>query len=85
MKLEQARSSLSWSLPSANAHTSSFQELLHRFMQIKEDYSAEIFVTIAWMLWNRRNALRLNLQVQPLNRISSLARSYLQEFLDVLD
>ena len=37
------------------------------------------------MLWNRRNALRLNLQVQPLNHISSLARSYLQEFLDVLD
>ena len=35
------------------------------------------------MLWNRRNALRLNLQVQPLNQISSLAGSYLQEFMDV--
>ena len=54
-------------------------------MQIKEDYRAEIFVTIAWMLWNWRNALRLNLQVQPLNCKSSLAGSYLQEFLDVLD
>ena len=54
-------------------------------MQIKEDYRAEIFVTIAWMLWNWRNALRLNLQVQPLNYKSSLAGSYLQEFLDVLD
>ena len=46
-KLEPAWSSLSWSLPSANAHVLSFQELLHRFMQIKEDYRAEIFVTIA--------------------------------------
>ena len=54
-------------------------------MQIKEDYRAEIFIIIAWMLWNRRNALRLNLQVQPLNRISSLAGSYLQEFLEVQD
>nr|POF26901.1 hypothetical protein CFP56_37676 [Quercus suber] len=56
-KLELAWSSLSWSLPFANAHALSFQELLHRFMQIKENYRAEIFVTIAWMLWNRRNAL----------------------------
>ena len=37
------------------------------------------------MLWNRRNALRLNLTVQPINHISSLAGSYLQEFLDTLD
>ena len=37
------------------------------------------------MLWNRHNALRLNLQVQPLNQISSLAGSYLQEFPDVQD
>ena len=84
-KLELVWSSFSWSLPSANAHALSFQELLHRYMQIKEDYRAQIFVIIAWMLWNRRNALRLNLQVQPLNRISSLAGSYLQEFLDVQD
>ena len=76
-KLEPVWSSFSWSLPSANAHVLSFQDLLHRYMQIKEDYRAEIFVIIAWMLWNRRNALRLNLQVQPLNRISSLAGSYL--------
>ncbi|XP_030936331.1 uncharacterized protein LOC115961495 [Quercus lobata] len=53
--------------------------------EVKEDYRVKIFVIIAWMLWNRRNALRLNLQVQPLNRISSLAGSYLQEFLDVQD
>ena len=54
-------------------------------MQIKEDYKAKIFVIISRMLWNRRNALRLNLQVQPLNQISSLAGSYLQEFMDVQD
>nr|POE46299.1 hypothetical protein CFP56_64940 [Quercus suber] len=54
-------------------------------IEIKEDYRAETFVTIAWMLWNQHNALRLNHQVQPLNCISSLAGSYLQEFLDVLD
>ena len=37
------------------------------------------------MLWNRHNALRLNLSIQPINQISSLAGSYLQEFLDTLD
>ena len=54
-------------------------------MQFKEDYKSEIFITIAWMLWNHRNALRLNLPIQPLNQINSLPGSYLQEFLDALD
>ena len=46
-KFELVWSSFSWSLPSANAHVLSFQDLLHRYMQIKEDYRAEIFVIVA--------------------------------------
>ena len=84
-KLDLFWSSLSWFLHFANAHLPSFQDLLDRFMQFRDDYRSEIFIIIAWMLWNCRNALRLNLSVQPLNRICFLDGSYLQEFLDSLN
>ena len=54
-------------------------------MQFGEDYRKEIFIITAWLLWNRRNASKLGLPVQPLNRICSMAGSLLQEFLDAQD
>ena len=54
-------------------------------MQFGEDYRKEIFIITAWLLWNRRNASKLGLPVQPLNRICSMAGSLLQDFLDAQD
>ena len=51
-------------------------------MQTNEDYRKEIFITVAWFLWNRRNASRVGKSTQPLHKITQLAGSFLQEFLD---
>lgn len=37
----------------------------------------ELFAVIAWFLWSRRNKLRLNIDVLPLNRVVVEARRYL--------
>lgn len=84
-KLEEVWNSLSWAHQSVNAQTARFQDLLDSFMQFDEDYRKEIFIITAWILWNRRNASRLGLPVQPLNRICPIAGSLLQEFLDAQD
>nr|POF05325.1 hypothetical protein CFP56_37632 [Quercus suber] len=51
-------------------------------MQTNNDYKKEIFIIIAWLLWNCHNASRLGLSTQPINKITQMARSLLQEFLD---
>lgn len=84
-KLEEVWNSLSWAHQTVNAQTARFQDLLDSFMQFDEGYRKEIFIITAWILWNRRNASRLGLPVQPLNRICPIAGSLLQEFLDAQD
>nr|POE87173.1 hypothetical protein CFP56_65776 [Quercus suber] len=51
-------------------------------MQTNEDYKKEIFITVAWLLWNHRNASRVGRPTQPLHKITQMARSLLQEFLN---
>ena len=51
-------------------------------MQTDDDYRKEIFITVAWLLWNRRNASRVGKSTQPLHKITQLARSFLKEFLN---
>ena len=55
--------------------------LLSNFLQVSDDYRAEIFIIMAWLLWNRRNNLRLGLIVKPLSQIISAAGGMLQDFL----
>ena len=66
-------------------------QLLHHVSQIwclifcryTDDFRKEIFIHIAWGIWNCRNAVRLSIAAQPLSRICSKAGSSLQEFLEV--
>ncbi|XP_030957684.1 uncharacterized protein LOC115979763 [Quercus lobata] len=45
------------------------------------EFRAEIFVTSAWFLWNRRNAVHFGRPPLPVDSICSKAGNYLQEFL----
>ena len=47
-----------------------------------EEYRSEIFSLIAWLVWNRHNALRPGKSVQPAQLLPSLAGSILQDFLN---
>ena len=81
-KLAEVWSSLNWSQQAAEVQVSSFKDLLEHFMQTDDDYRKEIFITVAWLLWNRRNASRVGKSTQPLHKITQLAGSFLQEFLN---
>ena len=54
-------------------------------MQANNDYRKEIFITIAWLLWNRCNASRVGRPTQPLYKITQMAGSLVQEFLEAQD
>ena len=54
-------------------------------MPTNDDYRKEIFITIAWLLWNRRNASRVGRPTQPLYKITQMAGSLVQEFLEAQD
>ena len=58
---------------------------MSKFLQVHDDYRAEIFVLISWLLWNRRNLLRLNKPVHPLHMLPSLAGGMLQDFINAQD
>ncbi|XP_075645677.1 uncharacterized protein LOC142616777 [Castanea sativa] len=81
-KLTEVWSSLTWTQQVTDAQVSSFQDLLDHFMQISNDYRKEIFIITAWSLWNRRNASRRGLPTQPLHKITQMAGSLPQEFLE---
>ena len=38
-----------------------FSNLFSHFLQVPDDFRAEIFIITTWLLWNSRNALRLGL------------------------
>ncbi|XP_075649942.1 uncharacterized protein LOC142620462 [Castanea sativa] len=56
---------------------------MDRSYAVKDDYRKEVFSIAAYLLWNRRNALRLGRPVQPTNQILSTAGNLLQDFLAV--
>ncbi|KAL0013279.1 hypothetical protein SO802_000348 [Lithocarpus litseifolius] len=51
--------------------------------KVHDDYRAEIFTFIVWLLWNRRNLLHLSKPVHPLQTLPSLAGGMLQDFTNV--
>ena len=73
--------SLEWFHQAVPVQPVCFSELLSRFMHYQDEYRAEIFVIIAWSIWNRRNALHFGRSALPMDRICSSAGNFLQEFL----
>ena len=76
-----AWSTLEWIRQTAPPHPASFNELLAGFLFCREEFRAEIFVIIAWLLWNRRNSIHFGRPPLLVDSICSKAGSYLQEFL----
>ena len=58
-----------------------FCDLLNKFLQVRDDLKTELFATIAWCLWNRRNALHFGRPANPMANISSVASTLVQEFI----
>ena len=66
-------------LVAANHQFCSFADLFG--MLIKNQCKLDRFATTCWMIWNRRNKVRVHQPVLPLDRISASTREYLSEFL----
>ena len=58
-----------------------FCDLLNKLLQVRDDLKTELFATIAWCLWNRRNALHFGRPANPMANISSVASALVQEFI----
>lgn len=58
-----------------------FCDLLNKFMQVGDELRPEMFATITWSLWNRRNALHFGREALPIAMISSVASALLHDFL----
>ena len=59
-----------------------FTDLLSRFLLVTEDNRAELFICMAWSLWQRRNKLRIGLPSSPLNLVGPQAAKFLQDYLN---
>ena len=49
-------------------------------LALQNSRGAELFITICWFLWTRRNKSRVKEVVMPLDKLLNLAQQYLQEF-----
>ncbi|XP_023923720.1 uncharacterized protein LOC112035119 [Quercus suber] len=77
--------SLEWFHQAVPVQPLCFRELLSRFMYCPDEFRAEIFVTTAWSIWNRRIALHFGRSALPVDQICSSAGNFLQEFLAAQD
>ena len=82
-ELEGVWGSLSWARPTSLARPQSFNDLLDCFLQVQEDYRKELFIMVAWAVWNHRNSLKFSHPIVAVDCISSKASAMLQEFLSV--
>jgi len=80
--LENVWSQLSWDCSSIAIPPGDFSNMFAHFLQVSDDLKAEVFIIISWLLWNRRNCIRLGLQSIPLNQIVQKAGGLLQDFLN---
>ena len=74
-----------WFSQAISSPPSDFTDLLSRFLQVTEDNRAELFICMAWSLWQRRNKLRIVLPYHPLNQVGPQATKFLQDYLDSQD
>lgn len=65
-------------LATTNNQFCSFADLFR--VLIENQSNLERFATACWMIWNRRNKVRVQQSVLPLDRLSFSARDYLSEF-----
>ena len=80
--VKEAWQSLSWANLTNTSPSLDFTDLISKFLQVHDDYRVEIFVLIAWLLWNRRNLLCLSKPVHPLQMLPSLIGGMLQDFIN---
>ncbi|KAK7828360.1 hypothetical protein CFP56_030324 [Quercus suber] len=50
------------------------------WLALQNSRGAELFITLCWFLWTRRNKSRVKEAVMLLEKLSDLAQQYLQEF-----
>ena len=74
--------SLTWFHHVVTSPLSNFTNLLSSFLQVHDEYYAEIFSITAWLLWNRRNAQHFGRPVHPLGQLCSMAGDLMQEYLN---
>ena len=74
-----------WFSQAFSSPPSDFTDLLSRFLQVTEDNRAELFICMAWSLWQRQNKLRIGLPSPPLNQVGPQAANFLQDYLDTQD
>ena len=74
-----------WFSQAFSSPPSDFTDLLSRFLQVTEDNRAELFICMAWSLWQRQNKLRIGLPSPPLNQVGPQAAKFLQDYLDTQD
>jgi ribonuclease HI len=58
-----------------------FADLLSKVLHHGRDSEPELFIIICWALWQRRNKLRLNQEVDSINHVGLQAKSYLEEYM----
>ena len=76
---------LNWAHLSVSPYLREFTNLFSSFLQVREDYRVEIFSIAAWMLWTRRNSIRLGRLARPLIQIFPEAGKLLRDFLEAHD
>lgn len=59
-----------------------FCDLLNKFMQVGDELRPEMFATITWSLWNRRNAIHFGREALPMAKVSSTACALLHDFIN---
>ncbi|KAK9993781.1 hypothetical protein SO802_023484 [Lithocarpus litseifolius] len=76
---------LTWAQHAVSPPPGDFTNLFSSFLQVRDDYGVEFFAITSWLLWNRRNAIRLDRSTRPLNQVLSVAGEMLHDFLDAQD
>ena len=82
-ELEGVWGSLSWACSISLARPQSFNDLLECFLQVQEDYRKELFIMVAWAMWNHRNSLKFGHPTVAVDCINSKVGAMLQEFMVV--
>jgi ribonuclease HI len=69
-----------WTKSIRNQPVLDYADLFSKVLEFIPQQSSEVFTIISWVLWNRRNKLRLNQKVEALDHVNTKARAYLEEY-----
>ena len=82
LEVEQVWREHGWFSQAISSPLIDFTDLLSRFLQVTKDNRVELFICMAWSLWQRRNKLRIGLPSPSLNLVGLQATKFLQDYLD---